>query len=268
MTCGIYLGSPKNGKTDKVYIGQSVDICGRVRRHNNDMLNGKHSPKMQAAYAEFGEFEWEILAECAKEHLDELERFYIKLFDAVNNGFNTYADSNSAPVLYGLDNGKVDNDKILLYKIILDLTLANPSYTRYKIAELANTEPHIVAHIWYGQSCSWLNELFPTEYAAVINLTGNRQIGGKTAEQQGISYPVLLSPELLEYTVTNIREFARKHDLDQGDLSNVLNQKVASTKGWIIKDLDVINTELHAKFYSTRRGHYKRQFDLYKANHH
>jgi hypothetical protein len=266
MTCGIYLGSPGNGVTDKVYIGLSNNIEERVRRHNSDMYNGVHKEKMQKAYSLYGEFEWEILEECTKDRLQEREKYYIELFDACNLGFNTYKDSSEAPILYGIDNGRVTEEYISLCIKVLDLTIAHPTYTRHKVAEILGAEDHVVSHLWYGHSNKWLADIVPDKYFKVIQMQGNRQIGGKTAKQQGIEYPTILSPNLVQHDVTNVREFAKQHSLDQADLSNVLNIKVASVKGWIVKDLDTLNPGAHAKFNSSKRGHYNKQFTLYRNN--
>lgn len=263
MVCGIYLGSPKSLTTDKVYIGQSIDVHSRTRRHDSDMLSGVHSSKMQKAFYEYGPFEWEIIEECLPSDLYTLEKYYIKLFNADTYGFNTYEDSSSAPILCGLYNGNVNKDNIPLYKEILDLTIENPTYSRYKIAELAKTKEHVVAHIWYGVSCKWLAEIFPTEYATVLELTGNRRVGGRSAKDQGIEYPVLLSPQLISYEVGNVRQFALSNSLDKGDLSKLVNRKVPTVKGWIIQDLDILDIAVHTKFYSTKQGSYSKQFDRY-----
>lgn len=263
MTCGIYLGSPKNISIDKVYIGQSTNIEKRINRHNRDMRNGVHSKKMQEAFNTYGEFEWEILLE-SNTNLDNLETQYIKLFNACTDGFNTYEDTSDAPIVYGTANAKVrDLDKDLT-KLILNTTLSFPTYSKEKIAQLTNCKMHVVSYIWYGDNRQWLLDMFPIEYQKVRDLLGNRQIGGRSAKQQGLVFPLLLSPDFEEYSVDNIRQFAEKHQLDKGDLNNVLNLKVASVKGWIVKDLDIINPEMHLKFYSTNRGHYKKQFNAYK----
>ncbi len=266
MICGIYLGAPKSASIDKVYIGQSNDIEDRIARHNYNMRKGTHYKKVQDAYNEYGEFEWEVLEECSEESLHVKEKYYIKLFNACNNGFNTYEDSSSAPILYGVNNGNVRIEEIHLYKKILDTTIMYPSYSRDKIAELCNSRGHVVSHIWYGASCKWLGDLYPVEYAKVVALQGSRHVGGKSASMQNITYPTILDTAFAEYTVDNVRQFASDHSLDKGDLSNVLNMKVASIQGWIIKDLDVLNPIIHNKFYSSNRGRYKKQFDLYKAN--
>lgn len=266
MTCGIYLGSPKHILTDKVYIGLSVNIESRIRRHITDMRAGVHRQKMQDAYNTYGEFDWEILEECPKDLLEEREAYYIEAYKACTNGFNTYKDSNEAPILYGLDNGKVTEEFVSQCILILETTLANPELPASTIAKLTDIPVHTVKHIWYGQSSNWLKDIEPEKYIKVLNLLGSRQMGGKSAKQQGVIYPVILSPDLVQYTVDNAREFARLHGLDKGDLNNMLNMKVASVKGWIVKDLDIINPEMHKKFNSSKRGHYNRQFSLYITN--
>lgn len=263
MTCGIYLGSPKSNTTDKVYVGLSVNIEERVRRHNSDLRAGNHNYKLQEAYNIYGEFCWEIIEECPEEVLEYKEEYYIKLFNSTIDGFNTYHSAYDAPILHGVDNGKVSPEYILLCGKILRLTIDNPLLPREAIANMLGTYKHVVAHIWYGKS-KWLLEYYPLEYQEVLALLGNRQVGGKSAKQQGIIYPTILSPDLIHFNVENVREFAKLHGLDYSDLNNTLNMKVASVKGWIIKDLDIINPEAHAKFSSHNRGHYTRQYALYK----
>lgn len=264
MTCGIYLGTPKNGVTDSVYIGQSINIEERVQRHIRDMRNNKHRPKVQEMFNKYGEFEWEILEVCAPERLSTKEKYYINIFNACTQGMNTYEDSSSVPVLCGIHNGKVTPGLLNLYKLILKTTLDNPCLSRNEIASLCNTKYHVVMHVWYGQ-VPWLENIFP-EYRKVQELLGNRQIGGKSAEQKGIKYPEILSPTFISYKVSNVRQFALEHGIDKSDLSNVLNFKKPSVAGWILKDLDILNPLLHTKFMSSNRGYYKKQYTLYKEH--
>jgi group I intron endonuclease len=263
MTCGIYLGTPKNTILDKVYIGQSTNIEDRVQRHNTKFLKKTHSPKMQEAFNTYGEFSWEILAEVKESELNTLEAYYIELFNAVTIGFNTYEDYRGAPILRGTNNGNVKRNRTETYLLIIQNTLNFPAETKQQIAIRSNATVEEVKSLWVDKSYHWLEELDKEGYLKVLSMKGTRQTGGRTALQQGIIYPVLLSPELAEYSVYSIRGFAREHNLDHGDLTNVLNLKVASVKGWIVKDLDINNPEVHTKFYSSNRGHYKKQFDKY-----
>lgn len=264
MTIGIYLGSPKN--TDKVYIGQSNNIEARIARHNSDMVRGVHTAKMQKAFDEYGEFDWEVLEECTEENLNDRETFYISIFNSTVDGFNTYKDALEAPPAYkGILNGNARTEDIPVYKKILDATISNPKYSIYKIAEIVGCPYYTVDHLWQG-GYTWLKDIFPEEYVAVRNLSGTRQIGGKSLAQQGKELIEVLNPELVIYKIDNIRKFAKEHNIDAGDLTNVLNKKAGSVKKWIIKDLDISAPEVHAKFYSTNRGYYKKQFDLYKSS--
>lgn len=265
MTCGIYLGAPKSNLTDKVYIGQSIEIEARVLRHNAELLKGRHFPKIQEGYNNYGEFSWEIVKECTETELDFLEEYYIKLFDSVENGFNTYSTVYQVPPSYsGINNGNVRIDSIPIYKNILITTISNPTFTLKKVAEMSNTTTAVVDHIWQG-GYSWLENLFPEEYRLVRELSGKRQIGGKSLLQQGKPVISILSPSFEVHVVENIRKFAKEYNLDHGDLTNLVNKKVGTVKSWIVKNLDITDPDKHARFYGTARGNYRKQFDLYKS---
>ena len=263
MTCGIYLGAPNSADTDKVYIGQSTNIESRIIRHTSSMLRGEHTKKIQEAYSKYGPFSWEVIKECDEDELDEYEEYYIKVYNAYTDGFNSYQNSHSAPILYGLEHGRVTDELAQTYKNILDLTITNPIYSRYKVSEVLGIEPYIVSHVWYAPEGFWLAKEFPVEYESIQDLRGTRKLGGATASQQGIIYPRLLNSRLESFSVDNVRNFAREHSLDKGDLSKLLNKKKPYTKGWIIQDLDIIAPGVHNKFYSCINGKYKVQFDLY-----
>ncbi len=266
MTCGIYLGAPIFSNTSKVYIGQSIDIEGRILRHKYKLASGMHTKKLQDAYIEFGIFSWEIIKECTEEALDEQEEYYIKLFNAYTDGFNSYENSSDAPILYGIENGRVTDSLITLYSNILNVTITNPTYSKNKVAELLNIEPYIVSHVWYGSCGSWLINIYPEEYCKVQTLRNNRKLGGSTAAQQGIDYPNVLNTSMESFKVTNVRKFAEENSLDKGDLNKLLNKKKPYTKGWILQDLDILDPKIHNKFYSVSQGKYRVQFDLYKLN--
>lgn len=78
MTCGIYcITNTANGKK---YIGQSVDIEKRFKRHKYGLMNNKHFNKhLQCAWNKYGPdaFTFEIIQICDIQHLDMYERLYI-----------------------------------------------------------------------------------------------------------------------------------------------------------------------------------------------
>lgn len=77
---GIYKISFPNGV---YYIGQSIDLNNRHKRHINESKKGKHTnPRFQHCWNKYGEFTFEVLAECKKEELNKIESdFIIKHID-------------------------------------------------------------------------------------------------------------------------------------------------------------------------------------------
>lgn len=88
MICGIYCFINKhNGKR---YIGQSADIERRILDHKRYLARGKDNcTLLQNAYNKYGKdsFDLEILAECETSQLDELEKYYIALFNTTSREF-------------------------------------------------------------------------------------------------------------------------------------------------------------------------------------
>lgn len=87
---GIYY--IKNLINNKLYIGQSIDVYGRLSRHKTDLRGGRDSKHLQKAYDKYGEnnFEFKLLMECSEDDLDFLEKYYIKQWDTQNEncGYN------------------------------------------------------------------------------------------------------------------------------------------------------------------------------------
>ena len=62
----------------KYYIGQSIDIKHRWRKHKEELKMGiHHNTHLQNAYNKYGEVKFEVLLECEKGKLDEYEQYYI-----------------------------------------------------------------------------------------------------------------------------------------------------------------------------------------------
>lgn len=82
-----------NQVTKECYIGQSVDISKRWKDHAKCGL-GIDTPagnKLYKAMQTYGiwNFSWEVLEQCAKDLLDEKEKYYIDLYDSYNFGYNS-----------------------------------------------------------------------------------------------------------------------------------------------------------------------------------
>lgn len=87
---GIY--SITNKINNKKYIGQSINIEERIKRHFRDLKSGcHHSKHLQNAFNKYGEenFVSEVLFECKSiQELDEKEIEFIKKYDSFHNGYN------------------------------------------------------------------------------------------------------------------------------------------------------------------------------------
>lgn len=89
--CGIYKITDMNNM--KCYIGQSVDIVNRFTQHCRCGC-GIKTPKDNKLYAAMlkdglDQFTFEIVEICPQEELNEKEKYYIDVYNAVNYGFNS-----------------------------------------------------------------------------------------------------------------------------------------------------------------------------------
>lgn len=76
--CGIYkITSP----TSKIYIGQSNNICYRIYFYKNIRCKGQ--PKLYNSIIRYGwnAHKFEIIHECSEFELNDLEKYYIKLYN-------------------------------------------------------------------------------------------------------------------------------------------------------------------------------------------
>ena len=81
---GIYkITSPNK----KIYIGQSWDIERRWKKYR--ILNCKSQLKLYASFLKYGvdKHKFEILQLCDKEQLNELEKYYVDLYQTFNNKY-------------------------------------------------------------------------------------------------------------------------------------------------------------------------------------
>ena len=89
MKCGVY--KIRNLIDGKIYIGSSVNIGRRMRRHKTDIVRGLHSNKhLQRAILKYGKnnFTIETIETCDKENLQSREQFYIDELDVCEKGYN------------------------------------------------------------------------------------------------------------------------------------------------------------------------------------
>lgn len=86
--CGIYC--IENLVSHKKYIGQSVDIKARFRKHKSYLTNNSHNNEhLQASWNLYGEdnFRFYVLEECSEDKLDDREIYYISELMVIDEQF-------------------------------------------------------------------------------------------------------------------------------------------------------------------------------------
>jgi len=132
VLCGIYKIT--NNINGKVYIGQSVNIKSRWKEHVNALKRGDSGcTLLQYAWNKYNEdnFSFEVLQLCSEDMLDEIERKYILLYDAVNNGYNIESGGNKNKHLADKTKQKLSK----LAKERLSDPTKNPMYDKHHTDE-------------------------------------------------------------------------------------------------------------------------------------
>lgn len=216
--------------TDKVYIGQSVNIDRRFSSHKNKLSKGISAIKLQNAYNKYGEPSLNIL-EISCGNLDILENQYIEEFDSVNNGFNINPRAGGGCHLKGEDAGSSYYSNKEIEQAFL-LLVHSPEKTNKDIALIVGVSKETVDSL-SSVPRKILQDKYPEEYKILNSRTKQQQYGkGKTLKERGISYPDIVSPEGISYTVENTSQFAKDHCLNNAHLVQVLRGKEKQHKGW------------------------------------
>jgi group I intron endonuclease len=177
MTCGIYV--LKFSGTDKVYIGMSDNIERRWSGHKHNLTKGTCSPKLQEAFNTYGLPILEVLCECNKEELDQLEREAIQIYDSIANGFNSRDGGaiGGGIGISGENNGrsKYSNEQIEnAFQLLITTNL-----TYKEISSITKVSLQAVGHIACGSGHKWLANKYPDEYNKLINTkkSGHKEFG-------------------------------------------------------------------------------------------
>lgn len=81
-----------NTVTGESYVGGTINVEGRWRKHRSRLRAGKHcNRKMQASWNKYGEsaFVVEILEKCDRSQLRTVEKCEIAKLDSCKKGFNS-----------------------------------------------------------------------------------------------------------------------------------------------------------------------------------
>lgn len=228
MTQGIYKLVFKN--TDKVYVGQSINIENRYSTHLNELKNKTHSHKLQEAYTLYGMPSLIILQKSSEDNLDSLEEHYIQEYNAVLHGFNT-SEKASGGVSLGENNGvsKYSNKQIIE---AVELMVAFSDISLKVLSDNIGISWETLKQISRGNQYKWLKDVIPETYNQMLLLKGTRKSSGNSIKGMGKEYPLLLSPLNTLHKVDNCKAFSELHGLQQSNLVQVLKGNRASHKGW------------------------------------
>lgn len=224
MTCGIYALRFSN--TDKLYIGQSLNIEERYAAHLRLLKCGNSSKKLLEAHRVYGEPILDILTICSKEELNTFENETIEIFNSVFEGFNSNEKADTCPILRGEEHGrsKYTNEQVVN---TFNLLVNRFDLSYIDISNIVGIPPNRVSAICNGFSHCWLEKQFPDTYKLMKNRPSRC-----SAKDRGIVYPPILSPEGVSYNVENTTTFAKEFGLIQSNLSAVLRGKRKTHKGW------------------------------------
>lgn len=151
---GIYKITNKiNGK---VYIGQSVDIEARFRKHRSAPFNPTNNSYFGHFYSairkySLDNFSFEILEECTKAQLDDREKYWIAYFDSYNpqKGYN---ETKGGQGTQGLRTKLTEEQVQKIYKLLQDTSLSQT-----EIAKQFGVSQRLISGINSGTS--WHNDI-------------------------------------------------------------------------------------------------------------
>ena len=209
LKCGIYiLLNKSNGKK---YVGLSKDINKRWIAHKSKLRLDKHKNKhLQRTYNQGVRFEYIILELCDESKLYEREKYWGKLYDVVKLGYNMMPCGIENPILKGSESPNYNHNK------------------RY-----------------------WFHKDYDTEYLTNYDMVRKHGlcqnsvsllVRGKGYSVKGWQLNPIPKPSLYTFyhkdgrTEKNISidEMVIKYNLGKGALSQMINGKIKSYKGWTI----------------------------------
>ena len=235
--CGIYKLSFTG--TNMLYIGQSKHINKRYQHHLYLMKKGLASPKLQGAYYAFGKPSLEILIECEEYELDELETEAISVYDSVANGFNSLQSASDIPKPdnSGTNHGNCRYSEAQLLQVLAILAQC-PELKFRQVSEITGVSYSTIGNIASGSGHTWLRDKDPDSYITMLARKGLRNSGRETntLASMGKPLPIVISPDGTEYTISNLRRFAKEHGIPQTTLGNIVYERTLnSSSGWKLK---------------------------------
>lgn len=225
MSSGIYCLLFGN---TKYYIGKSTDVNRRYKEHIKALNNNTSFKNLLLAFNTYGYPEFLILETCLVEELSDKEHAWINYLNGYNI-LNVYKDGKDNAVGELNPNSKYSEE--LISEVFLYIA-NNLNISLAKVSEKYSIPINTLKGITSGRIHVWLKEKFPEEYLVIKNSVNYRKSLNAPNARRG---SFLSSPEgvVVEVT-TSISAFAKEHGLQTSNLSNVINKKALSHKGWTL----------------------------------
>lgn len=161
--------------TDKIYIGQSINLHIRYRQHLNLLEKGKHNNyKMQEAYNLFGAPEYLVLRYCVPSALNINEVELIAEFNATIDGYNISKGGDSS---FGEDHPNSIYTNSQVEEVFLKLL--NRNTPQKEISLETGVSIDVVKAISRGSLHTWLEEKYPVEYKDLIDSKKDQHNSGE-----------------------------------------------------------------------------------------
>ena len=208
-----------NGKR---YIGQSSQKDQqRLWEHKTHLKKGTHQNiHLQRAWNKYTEsnFVIKVLKTCETiDELNKLEEKYVSMYNTMDReyGYNIRGPGDNKYML------KETKDRISKSK--LGVSVHTPeSIERIRIS--SKNRVHTL-------------ESRRKRSQKLKGYVWSEEIRNKWAQShRKQTYPVLLSPDGVEYTLINATQFARDHNLLQQSVSKLVNHQLTHHKGWTLRD--------------------------------
>ncbi len=201
MTCGIYC---LYYETDdfQYYIGESLDIEGRYKRHCSALQSYKHKNyKLLSRFKIFGKPTLAIIEITTPETIKAREIHWISVFNSFHDGMNLTIGGDGCS--FGENHPRAVYTDNIYISILLEL--ANTDYNFTEIAKRLSVDASIVTNIAHGHSHAYLAKEYPIEYALMLSKKGSRHVGGVLTEDKQIYISILND---LAYTNTTMKVIA------------------------------------------------------------
>lgn len=167
---------------NKYYIGQSIYLSSRFKRHLSQLKNNTHYNKLlQETYNALNILpEYDIIEYVEKVSLlDDREIYWIKEFDSYNNGYNQTLGGHSAGY------GEYGANSLYTKDTYIDIAKELATNKPYRqIAKELNVSDRVVSSIGTGQAHRWLHEEIPDIYEIILSKIGQRSKSESDKDRQ------------------------------------------------------------------------------------